>query len=118
MPKEENSFFELMDVYFVNYYDIKEIKRDNDYLYGGLNKISKDLGITRIGTNHQAGSDALVTCGVFFRLLKCMAYQWTQISIKDPLKHFNRLVYGLGSSHNDDRYLEEYKHIVVDNGKN
>ena len=28
LPNEEASFFEYMNIYFVNYYDIKEIKRD------------------------------------------------------------------------------------------
>jgi len=36
----------------VNYFDIKEIKRDIDHLYGGLNKVAKELAIDRIGTTH------------------------------------------------------------------
>lgn len=52
LPNEENTFFDYMDAYFGSYFDIKEMKRDIDYLNGGLNKISKELGIDRIGTTH------------------------------------------------------------------
>ena len=41
-----------MDSYFVNYYDIKEMKREIDFLCGGLNKVSRELGVERIGTTH------------------------------------------------------------------
>jgi len=69
LPSDENSFFDYMDTYFGIYYDIKEMKRDMDFMNGGLNKISKELGVERIGTTHQAGSDSMVTCGVFFKLV-------------------------------------------------
>lgn len=52
MPSDEASFFEMMNVYFCNYYDIKEIKRDMSYLTGGLSKVAKELDIDRIGTMH------------------------------------------------------------------
>lgn len=68
LPNDEGSFFEMMNSYFCNFYDIKEIKRDIDYLTGGLSKIAKELDIERIGTMHQAGSDSLVTSKVFFKL--------------------------------------------------
>jgi hypothetical protein len=41
-----------MNQYFCNYYDIKEMKRDLEYLNGGLCKVAKELGIDRIGTTH------------------------------------------------------------------
>lgn len=52
LPNDETNFFELMNIYFCNFYDIKEIKRDIDYLNGGLSKIAKELDIERIGTMH------------------------------------------------------------------
>lgn len=85
---------------------------------GGLNKISRELGIERIGTTHQAGSDSLVTQSVFFKLLKSMSKYWDQTGIKDPEQHFNKILYGLGKSHNDDRYINQYKSIVYDNPQN
>ena len=69
LPSDEASFFKVMDAFFCNYYDLKEIKRDISHLaLGGLSKLAKDLDIERIGTVHQAGSDSLVTCQVFFKL--------------------------------------------------
>ena len=73
-----------MDIYFTNYYDIKEMKREIEFLGGGLSKVSKELGIERIGTTHQAGSDSLVTCGVFFKMLNSMGKYWEQIGINNP----------------------------------
>lgn len=52
LPSDESSFFQMMNIYFVNYYDIKEVKRDIDFLSGGLSKIAKELDIERIGTMH------------------------------------------------------------------
>ena len=76
LPSDEASFFEMMNVYFCNYYDIKEIKRDVDYLTGGLSKVAKELDVDRIGTMHQAGSDSLVTCRVFFKLKELFKKWW------------------------------------------
>ena len=52
LPSDQDSFFELMNCYFQNYYDIKEIKRDIEYLTGGLSKVAKELDVERIGTMH------------------------------------------------------------------
>jgi len=52
----------------VNFYDCKEIKKEIDDIGGGLAKVAKELNVDRIGTLHQAGSDAQVTSAVFFQL--------------------------------------------------
>jgi CCR4-NOT transcription complex subunit 7/8 len=52
LPPTESAFFDYMDSYFCNYFDIKEMKRDIEYLTGGLNKVAKELNIERIGTTH------------------------------------------------------------------
>lgn len=52
LPQDEQGFFEMMNAYFCNYFDIKEIKRDIEYLSGGLSKIAKELDVERIGTMH------------------------------------------------------------------
>ena len=44
-----------------------------------------------------------------------MSKYWEQIGISDPEEHFNKILYGLGKSHNDDRYLNQNKNIVYDN---
>jgi hypothetical protein len=38
-------------MYFFNYYDCKEIKREID-VQGGLVKLAKELDVDRIGTMH------------------------------------------------------------------
>jgi hypothetical protein len=52
LPNDELAFFDNLNSYFCNYYDIKEIKRDIEYLTGGLSKIAKELDVERIGTMH------------------------------------------------------------------
>ena len=89
-----------MNSYFSNYFDIKEIKRDIDFLTGGLSKVAKELDVDRIGTMHQAGSDSLVTCGVFFKL-KDLIKKWYSES-DASMDRFNGIIYGLGPSLNDD----------------
>lgn len=59
----------------MNYYDCKEVKRELD-LSGGLKTVAKELDVDRIGTMHQAGSDAYVTGGVYFKLRSNLRQIW------------------------------------------
>jgi hypothetical protein len=34
--------------------------------------------------------------------------------VGNPLEHFNRVVYGIGDSQNDERYIDEYRNCVID----
>ena len=115
LPHEESDFFELMNSYFCNYYDLKEIKKDISHLaLGGLSKLAKDLDVERIGTVHQAGSDSFVTSQVFFKL-KEIYRQWfgKQTGGSNYIEsQFNKKLYGLGKSICDDPYIEEYKHMT------
>lgn len=77
LPPDETSFLEMLNIFFVNYYDIKEIKRDIEFLSGGLSKIAKELDIERIGTTHQSGSDSIVTSRVFFKLKGMLFKCWS-----------------------------------------
>jgi CCR4-NOT transcription complex subunit 7/8 len=52
-------------MYFQNYYDCKELMRELN-IQGGLTKVARQIGLDRIGTNHQGGSDAHLTAGVYF----------------------------------------------------
>ena len=45
LPSHEMHFFEMLNYYFVNYYDIKEMKREMMFLNGGLSKVAKELNI-------------------------------------------------------------------------
>ena len=73
---------------------------------GGLNKIATGLDLNRIGTKHQAGSDAYLTQKVFFKLRAMMGNQWevTKEKIKGKVS-------GVGSNSfdEDDGYIWVYK---------
>ncbi|KAK8864642.1 hypothetical protein IAR55_001892 [Kwoniella newhampshirensis] len=68
LPALESEFFHLLFIWFPCIYDIKHVVRSVKTLRGGLQEIAESLGVTRIGPQHQAGSDSLLTAAVFFRL--------------------------------------------------
>ena len=71
LPQEEQSFFELLKIYFPTVYDIKYMTRILDgYFSGGLQKLADDLGCQRIGAEHQAGSNSLLTMSAYCALTK------------------------------------------------
>ncbi|KAJ3223585.1 CCR4-NOT transcription complex subunit 7 [Clydaea vesicula] len=92
LPKEEESFFELLRLYFPCIYDIKYLMKSCKNLKGGLQEVADDLQIKRVGPQHQAGSDSLLTCKTFFK----MRQTFFENKI-DDLKYLGFL-YGLSSS--------------------
>ncbi|XAO21851.1 hypothetical protein I312_100607 [Cryptococcus bacillisporus CA1280] len=68
LPADETDFFRLLFIWFPCIYDIKHIVRSIKTLRGGLQEIAESLGVKRIGPQHQAGSDSLLTAAVFFRI--------------------------------------------------
>ncbi|KAI8814858.1 ribonuclease H-like domain-containing protein [Cladochytrium replicatum] len=68
LPQEESEFFELLKIYFPCIYDIKFLMKSCKNLKGGLQDIADDLQIERVGPQHQAGSDSLLTCKTFFKM--------------------------------------------------
>ncbi|KAL1411586.1 CCR4-NOT core DEDD RNase subunit [Vanrija albida] len=68
LPATENDFFRLLFIWFPCIYDIKHVVRSVKTLRGGLQEIAESLGVQRIGPQHQAGSDSLLTAAVFFRI--------------------------------------------------
>ncbi|KAF1806350.1 CCR4-NOT transcription complex subunit 7 [Mucor lusitanicus] len=68
MPADETEFFELLRTYFPCIYDIKYLMKSCKNLKGGLQDIADDLQVARIGPQHQAGSDSLLTCTTFFKM--------------------------------------------------
>jgi CCR4-NOT transcription complex subunit 7/8 len=68
MPADEGQFFELLRTYFPCIYDIKYLMKSCKNLKGGLQDIADDLQVTRIGPQHQAGSDSLLTSSTFFKM--------------------------------------------------
>jgi len=76
-----------------------------DDIQGGLAKVAKELEVDRIGTLHQAGSDAQVTIGVFFKLRNKLKQLWVESESKIE-ERFNGKIYGIGDSYNFDQYIE------------
>lgn len=68
LPATEAAFFELLHKWFPCIYDIKFLMRSCKTLKGGLQDVADDLQVARVGQQHQAGSDSLLTASTFFRL--------------------------------------------------
>mmetsp|Transcript_1937 Transcript_1937/g.4099 ORF Transcript_1937/g.4099 Transcript_1937/m.4099 type:complete len:352 (-) Transcript_1937:463-1518(-) len=97
LPKEEKGFFELLKIYFPTVYDIKYMTSILDgYFSGGLQKLADDLGCQRLGAEHQAGSDSLLTMSTYFALSKGK-FKGSDGKIDDS-KYANEL-FGYGNNH-------------------
>ncbi|KAL3764595.1 hypothetical protein ACHAWU_001503 [Discostella pseudostelligera] len=96
LPKDEKSFFELLKIYFPTIYDIKYMTSLCDGHFGGLQRLADDLKCPRIGPEHQAGSDSLLTMVTYFALAKA---KFTDANGNiDDTKYKNEL-YGYGNNH-------------------
>lgn len=93
MPAEEADFFDFLRIYFPNIYDVKYLMKSCKNLKGGLQEVAEQLEITRIGPQHQAGSDSLLTGAAFFK----MREMFFEDNIDDA-KYCGHL-YGLGTSY-------------------
>lgn len=68
LPADESEFFELLRIYFPTIYDVKYLMKSCKNLKGGLQEVAEQLDIRRIGPQHQAGSDSLLTGMAFFKM--------------------------------------------------
>lgn len=68
LPSDESEFFDLLRIYFPNIYDIKYLMKSCKNLKGGLQEVADQLELRRVGPQHQAGSDALLTGMAFFKM--------------------------------------------------
>eukprot|EP00271_Cylindrocystis_brebissonii_P011505 TRINITY_DN29346_c0_g1_i1.p1 TRINITY_DN29346_c0_g1~~TRINITY_DN29346_c0_g1_i1.p1 ORF type:complete len:271 (+),score=44.85 TRINITY_DN29346_c0_g1_i1:384-1196(+) len=68
LPESEADFFLLLQVYFPTIYDVKYLMKFCENLHGGLNRLAEALQVERIGPQHQAGSDSLLTSSTFCKL--------------------------------------------------
>merc|ERR1712196_525817 len=89
----ETDFLSELALYFPCNYDIKYLMRSCKNLKGGLQEVADDMEVQRIGQQHQAGSDSLLTCITFFKMRK----MFFEDKIEDS-KYKNRL-YGLSSAY-------------------
>lgn len=92
LPQDEADFFESLRIYFPKIYDIKFLMKSCKNLKGGLQEVAAQLEIARLGAQHQAGSDSLLTGLAFFK----MKEMFFEDNIDDS-KYCGHL-YGLGIS--------------------
>mmetsp|Transcript_16397 Transcript_16397/g.47474 ORF Transcript_16397/g.47474 Transcript_16397/m.47474 type:complete len:351 (-) Transcript_16397:36-1088(-) len=97
LPSDEKSFFELLKIYFPTIYDIKYMCSllDGHYFVGGLQRLADDLKCQRLGAEHQAGSDSLLTMSAYFALVKA---KFTSAAGVDDRRYANEL-FGYGNNH-------------------
>jgi len=91
LPSTESEFFEWMVLYFPSVYDIKYMMKSCENLNGGLQKLAEMLNVDRIGPQHQAGSDSLLTAATFFKLRRV----FFDDNIDD--ERYLNILYGLGN---------------------
>ncbi|GAA5865355.1 hypothetical protein JCM1840_001540 [Sporobolomyces johnsonii] len=91
LPPTETEFFELLRIWFPCIWDIKYLMKSCKTLKGGLQEVADDLQVARIGPQHQAGSDSLLTAATFFK----MRDKFFENSIDAK---FMGVLYGLNSS--------------------
>ena len=112
LPETETLFFESLKVYFSNFYDIRFLVRFNDTFRGSLAKLGQELNIPRVGTQHQAGSDSLITGEIFFKLTKDYLSEETWRNDKNVL-------FGIGQGLEDsDSYSSQYQNTKFNSGSN
>lgn len=92
LPQEESEFFELLRAFFPSMYDVKYLMKSCKNLKGGLRELADQLELTRIGPQHQAGSDSLLTGAAFFKMREL----FFEDNIDDT--KYGGHLYGLGTS--------------------
>ncbi|XP_022188647.1 CCR4-NOT transcription complex subunit 7 isoform X1 [Nilaparvata lugens] len=102
LPQSENDFFDLLRLYFPTIYDVKYLMKSCKNLKGGLQELADQLELQRVGPQHQAGSDSLLTGMAFFK----MREMFFEDNIDDG-KYCGHL-YGLDTlcSSNGNNYLD------------
>jgi len=107
LPDTEEEFLDYLKMYFPNIYDIKYLMQHTN-LVGGLQYVSNCLQVERIGTQHQAGSDSLLTGQVFFRI-----YQDYFSNRLDNQQHCGQ-IYGFQPHHQPNHCQAMLKHELDD----
>lgn len=101
MPKKEEEFYELLNMNFINLFDLKYLLRDTKYVKKGLQDISNEMGLKRYGIQHQAGSDSMLTSDLFFYIKRNLFKDSDDDIIKSELIDFCKgKLFGLGNIDN------------------
>ncbi|OIR56806.1 MAG: CCR4-NOT transcription complex subunit 7, CAF1 [Amphiamblys sp. WSBS2006] len=66
LPETGEKFYAMLKKFFPCFYDLKYMMNHTKKLHGGLQDLCEFFGIERVGEQHQAGSDSLMTAKVFF----------------------------------------------------
>ena len=99
LPETEDAFTDLLNTYFINYFDIRVVVKDNDNLKKGLNRLAEVLDVKREGQEHQAGSDSVVTIDVFFKLKK------KGLISDKKFDEAKNILYGIGMGQDNDETI-------------
>jgi CCR4-NOT transcription complex subunit 7/8 len=105
LPETENSFFENVRLYFPHYYDIRYLVRYTENFRGSLSKLGQELNINRIGIQHQAGSDSIITSEIFFKLK-------SDFFSDDIIRADKNVLFGIGG----DDYESSFNNLGFFNG--
>ena len=90
LPEDESDFFMTLNIYFPKIYDIKYLMKYCKNLKGGLQELADTLDVKRIGPQHQAGSDSLLTGLTYF----AMSEMYFENQLDD--ERYMGSLYGLG----------------------
>ena len=91
LPAEQSKFLSLLNLYFPRFYDIKVLMKSCKNLKGGLEALAQYIEVKRIGPQHQAGSDSLLTSAVFFKML--------QVFFDNTIdRQYTNVLYGIGKN--------------------
>ncbi|GMI17656.1 hypothetical protein TrLO_g10532 [Triparma laevis f. longispina] len=114
LPNDEKDFFDLLFKYFPTIYDIKYMASLVDGFWGGLQRTADDLGAVRIGPEHQAGSDALLTMSTYFALAKAK-FTDEQGNINES--RYKNELFGYGTNHTVRRSKGNQNQTATTNGE-
>ncbi|XP_059171878.1 CCR4-NOT transcription complex subunit 7-like [Physella acuta] len=68
LEEDDEEFFSKLRLHCPDIYDVKYLMKSCKDLKGGLQEVSDYLQIKRVGPQHQAGSDSLLTGMAFFKM--------------------------------------------------
>ena len=99
LPEKEEEFIVYLNLFFINYYDIRILVKGNDNMQRRLNRLAEQLEVIREGKIHQAGSDSVVTIDVFFKLKKSGYVN------DSKLEELKNILYGIGGGRDNDETI-------------